>query len=82
MPHVRVVCPHDPSLLVTLGDRYACPELLARLIEEPRQLPRIASRQLAPPGHPDRFGRPGDQVGMLVLLTLALQSSRMRWCNG
>src|ERR1039458_511577 len=73
MPHVRVTRPGHPTTLpVALRDRHVRPELLARLIQEPRQVPRITHRQLALAGHPDRFRGAGHQVRVLVLLTLTL----------
>ena len=73
VPHVRVPRAGQAPVLVALGDRHLRAELLPRLIEEPRQRDRVgAVEQLRTLRHPDRLGRAGDQVRVLVLLALAL----------
>src|SRR5450755_1893123 len=73
MPHVRVTRPdHPPCLLVALGDRHLSAELLAWLVEEPRELAGVGDAQLAITRDPDRFRGAGHQVWVLVLLALAL----------
>ena len=64
--------PDHPAVLVALGDRHLGAERVPRLIEEPRQRNCVAAVEKPPLPHPDRLRRPGDQVRVVVLLTLAL----------